>query len=46
MTESNTQMVALSDRSGKKVELPVLTGSIGPEVIDVRKLYGETGRFT
>jgi citrate synthase len=25
---------------------PVLSGSVGPDVIDVRKLYGETGTFT
>ena len=30
----------------KSVELPVLTGSIGPDVIDIRKLYGATGDFT
>ena len=27
-------------------EYPVLSGSIGPEVIDIRKLYGNTGMFT
>ena len=27
-------------------DYPVLTGSVGPEVIDIRKLYSETGRFT
>jgi citrate synthase len=31
---------------GKNVALPVLQGSIGPDVIDIRKLYGETGAFT
>lgn len=28
------------------VELPVLAGTLGPKVIDVRKLYSETGMFT
>ena len=28
------------------VELPIYQGSIGPEVIDIRKLYGQTGMFT
>ncbi|QKV52487.1 citrate synthase [Comamonas antarctica] len=28
------------------VELPVYQGSIGPDVIDIRKLYGQTGMFT
>ena len=30
----------------KSVELPVLSGSTGPDVMDIRKLYGETGAFT
>ena len=28
------------------VDFPVLTGSIGPDVIDVRALYAKTGKFT
>src|SRR5687768_9553170 len=28
------------------VELPVYRGSIGPDVIDIRKLYAQTGMFT
>ncbi len=31
---------------GKTVDYPVLEGSVGPEVVDIRKLYGDTGRFT
>ncbi len=27
-------------------EMPVYQGSIGPDVIDIRKLYGQTGMFT
>jgi citrate synthase len=34
------------DKTGKSVELPVLGGTIGPQVIDIRKLYALTGRFT
>ncbi len=30
----------------KSVELPVLAGSTGPDVIDIRKLYGATDAFT
>jgi citrate synthase len=30
----------------KTVELPVKTGSIGPAVVDIGKLYGQTGMFT
>jgi citrate synthase len=31
---------------GKSVELPVLKGTLGPEVVDIRKLYGATDVFT
>jgi citrate synthase len=31
---------------GKKVEFPVLSGSLGPDVIDIRALYGQSGAFT
>ncbi len=30
----------------KEVSLPVLKGSIGPDVVDIRKLYGATDAFT
>ncbi len=39
--------VTLTDnRTGRSWEFPVLDGSIGPSVIDIRKFYGETGYFT
>jgi citrate synthase len=42
-----TGTVTLTDNaSGKSVEFPVLGGTVGPRVIDIRKLYGETGMFT
>jgi len=31
---------------GKDYHYPVLKGSTGPDVIDIRKLYGQTGAFT
>ena len=43
MAEKNSVIVESGD---KKVELPVLAGSIGPECIDIGKLYKETGCFT
>jgi citrate synthase len=37
----------LSFSNGKpSIELPVYSGNIGPDVIDIRKLYGQTGMFT
>ncbi|CAL4867711.1 Citrate synthase [Asticcacaulis sp. MM231] len=31
---------------GKAVDLPVMKGTLGPDVIDIRKLYAETDAFT
>ena len=28
------------------IQMPVYSGNIGPDVIDIRKLYGQTGMFT
>jgi citrate synthase len=31
---------------GKTLEFPVLAGSVGPDVVDIRTLYGKSGMFT
>ena len=31
---------------GKSIDFPVLSGTVGPDVIDIRTLYGKTGVFT
>ncbi len=31
---------------GIDIDLPVSSGTIGPDVVDIRKLYGATGQFT
>src|ERR1700733_10578505 len=31
---------------GKSVELPVYSGTVGPDVIDIGKMYAQTGMFT
>jgi len=36
----------IDNATGKRYELPVLKGSTGPDVIDVRKLYQDSGYFT
>ena len=41
-----TKKAVLNYGDGKTVEFPVLGGSIGPEVIDIRPLYAKTGMFT
>ncbi|MCL4767696.1 MAG: citrate (Si)-synthase [Hyphomicrobiaceae bacterium] len=40
-----TRAVTLT-HNGKQVSLPVRAGSVGPDVIDVTRLYRETGCFT
>ena len=37
---------AALEAAGKSVTLPVLKGSVGPDVVDIRKLYAESGMFT
>jgi len=32
--------------NGKTVELPVYSGTVGPDVIDIGKMYAQTGMFT
>jgi citrate synthase len=32
--------------NGESDEYPILSGSVGPQVIDIRKLYGKTGAFS
>ncbi|MBT3306298.1 MAG: citrate (Si)-synthase [Alphaproteobacteria bacterium] len=43
---SSKTFTLTDNRSGKSYELPVMKGSLGPDVIDVRKLYADTGCFT
>ncbi len=37
---------ATLDLGQQTQEFPVLQGSVGPDVVDIRKLYGSTGKFT
>src|ERR1700688_2119344 len=44
---TNQETATLTENStGRTWELPIMSGTIGPKVIDVRHLYGETGYFT
>ncbi|MFZ1427603.1 MAG: citrate synthase [Geminicoccaceae bacterium] len=38
--------VTMATGEGKTSDFPVMKGTLGPDVIDVRKLYGQTGMFT
>ncbi|HKW53281.1 MAG TPA: citrate synthase [Stellaceae bacterium] len=41
------ESVTLTDNStGKSAELPLLSGTLGPKVVDIRKLYSDLGHFT
>ncbi|TAG00622.1 MAG: citrate (Si)-synthase [Betaproteobacteria bacterium] len=42
---TNTATLSFSDGS-PSVEFPVLKGTVGPDVIDIKTLYGKTGKFT
>jgi citrate synthase len=37
---------ATLEYAGKKIEMPVFSGSTGPDVIDIRKLYADSDAFT
>ncbi len=41
-----TQRTATLTFNGKTTEFPVYEGTIGPDVIDISKLYAQTGAFT
>jgi len=38
--------VTLKLPDGKSLDFPVLSGTLGPEVVDIRTLYGKAGMFT
>src|SRR5216683_854607 len=43
---SSTKKATLSYGEGKSIEFPMLSGSVGPDVVDIRTLYAKTGTFT
>ena len=45
MTASSTATLSFSDGS-PSVEFPILKGTGGPDVIDIKTLYAKTGKFT
>ncbi|WP_411190793.1 citrate synthase [Paraburkholderia sp. B3] len=46
MIDSKTHATLTIPGKAESVELPVYKGTLGPDVIDIRKLYGQTGMFT
>jgi len=45
MTTEHKATLSFTDGT-PTVDFPILKGSVGPDVIDIRKLYGTTGKFT
>jgi citrate synthase len=44
---TNSKTVTITDNvTGKSTDMPLLDGTIGPQVIDIRKLYNDLGHFT
>ncbi|HEY0489467.1 MAG TPA: citrate synthase [Telluria sp.] len=41
----NKATLSFSDGS-PAIDMPIYKGTVGPDVIDIRKLYGQTGKFT
>ena len=46
MTQSEAKATLSFSDGSPSLEFPIYKGSIGPDVIDIRKLYGASGKFT
>ena len=46
MTPSDVKATLSFSDGSPSMELPLYKGTIGPDVIDIRKLYAQTGKFT
>ncbi len=46
MKASENKATLSFSNGGAPIELPVYQGTVGPDVIDIRKLYAQTGMFT
>ncbi len=46
MTPSDVKAKLSFSDGSPSIDLPLYKGTIGPDVIDIRKLYGQTGKFT
>jgi citrate synthase len=44
--EPRETMTVTDNTTGKSVELPLKSGTIGPKVLDIRRLYSDLGVFT
>ena len=46
MTPSDVKATLSFSDGSPSMDLPIYKGTIGPDVIDIRKLYAQTGKFT
>ncbi|KQW76216.1 MULTISPECIES: citrate synthase [unclassified Methylibium] len=46
MTPSDVKATLSFSDGSPSMDLPIYKGSVGPDVIDIRKLYAQTGKFT
>jgi citrate synthase len=46
MNISDTKATLSFSDGSQSVDFPIYKGTIGPDVLDIRKLYGQTGKFT
>jgi len=46
MIASDVKAVLSFSDGSPSMDLPIYKGSVGPDVIDIRKLYAQTGKFT
>jgi citrate synthase len=46
MTPSDVKATLSFSDGSAPMDLPIYKGTVGPDVIDIRKLYGQTGKFT
>ena len=46
MTPSDIKATISFSDGSPSIEMPIYKGTVGPDVIDISKLYGKTGKFT
>ena len=46
MPNKNGKIASLTLPNGKNYEFPIHSGSIGPDVIEIKKLYAKSDHFT
>jgi citrate synthase len=43
---TNKNLTLVSDADGQRLDMPVLSGTVGPDVVDIGALYKKLGVFT